>query len=48
MVSVLWSVRIAVGIYLIIMAVIDFKEKEIPLLPGLVLLGTSAVLLLVC
>ena len=46
--SVLWSVRIAVGIYLIIMAVIDFKEKEIPLLPGLVLMGTSAVLLLVC
>ena len=46
--TAIWVVRILVGIYLLIMAVIDIRRRAIPLLPGFVLLGVSAVTLLVC
>ena len=46
--TAIWVVRILVGVYLLIMAVIDIRKKAIPLLPGFILLGVSTVTLLVC
>lgn len=46
--TVMWSVRIVIMIYLVIMAVTDIKKKAIPLLPGVIVLFIISVAVLVC